>query len=59
MYADDEPVLQSTAPMGGDYTQQGQTVIALTGVVLPNPELLMSALCRVSRGTPAQVKCVR
>ncbi|ELR20296.1 EGFlike domain containing protein [Acanthamoeba castellanii str. Neff] len=58
VYADDEPVLQSTAPLGGDYTLEGETVIALTGLVMPKPELLMSALCRVSRGTPAEVKVV-
>jgi hypothetical protein len=51
-------MLQSTAPEGGDYSLPGATVIALIGVVFPPPALNMSALCQVSRGTPAHFEYV-
>jgi hypothetical protein len=44
--------------MGGDYTLPGATVIALLGVVFPPPALNMSAICQVSRGTPAKAEYV-
>lgn len=57
-YSNDEPILQATAPLGGDYTNEIATVIALVGRVIPEDDLAMSAFCRVSRGTPRQVEYV-
>ncbi len=58
VYANDEPILRATAPLGGDHTRMTETVIALVGRVIPEATLQMSAYCLVSRGMAAGVKYV-
>jgi hypothetical protein len=57
-YTKDEPILRSTAPLGGDYTWEAETVIAVVGRVIPDPALSMSSSCKISRGVPGQLKYI-
>ncbi|ELR11985.1 uncharacterized protein ACA1_318650, partial [Acanthamoeba castellanii str. Neff] len=50
-YGDEEPILRSTAPLGGDHTRETETVIALVGLVIPRANLSMMAKCVISHAT--------
>ena len=56
VYGNDEPILRSTAPLGGDHTRTTETVIALVGRVIPEATLKLSASCLVSRGMTGKVQ---